>query len=260
VKGIFLFLSFFVTCLFSQDYDSLKKLLDLQNVPKHIAIIMDGNRRWSCENDLSYHEGYLSGANTLLDITKAAIGLNISTLTFFAFSTENWKRSQDEIDALLDLFEDITATKRQVFLDLDVKVDVIGDLSRFSENIQGNILDIQNETKDCKTLDLIFAINYGGRDEIKRAFIKILQDFESNNITIDEIDQDFISSYLDTRDHRDPDLIIRTAKEARLSNFLLWQAAYSEIYLSEKFWPAFNEEDLALAILDYQKRKRRKGT
>lgn len=234
--------------------------LDPKNIPNHIAIIMDGNRRWAKQKDLSLYEGYLKGSEALFNIIKTSINLNVKTLTVYAFSTENWSRSVEEIDMLSDLFEYMFVNQKDALIDLGVKVDFIGDISKFNKSVQNSFFELKNACQNGKKLDLILAINYGGRDEITRCFIKLFDDIDKGIIKKEEIDQSLIDKYLDTKNVSDPDLLIRTAKEARLSNFLLWQIAYTEIYISEVYWPDFTENEFFKAILDYQKRRRKVGT
>lgn len=233
--------------------------LDPTNIPHHVAIIMDGNRRWARQNDFSLKEGYLIGAETLGNIIKSSIDLGIKVLTVYAFSTENWARQQEEIDTIIDIFEYCLSFHKQTLQDEGVRLNVIGDLTRFPKRVMDTFYETKNATANGKKLDLILAINYGGRDEIKRAFIKLIDALENKQIKKEDITEDIITTYLDTKDFKDPDLIIRTANENRLSNFLLWQASYSEIYISDVLWPEFANENFLKAIDDFQKRKRRGG-
>lgn len=260
---ILLFLLIPIFCLNASTSLELKGskpiLLDSKNIPHHVAIIMDGNRRWAKLNDLSLKEGYLKGAETLGDIIKSSIDLGIKVLTVYAFSTENWARQQEEIDTIIDVFEHCLVYQKQTLQDEGVRLNVIGDLTRFPKKVMDTFYETKKATASGKKLDLILAINYGGRDEIKRAFIKLIDDLENKQIKKEDITEDIIATYLDTKDYKDPDLIIRTAKENRLSNFLLWQASYSEIYISDVFWPEFTYENFLKALDDFQKRKRRGG-
>lgn len=268
LKKIFFLSNVFFTFFFSSinafeiNYFDPNEILSLnpEKIPKHVAIIMDGNRRWAKENDVSLYEGYIKGGEALLDVIKASIDLGIEILTVYAFSTENWKRQKEEIDTLADLFEYICINQKNTLMDLDVKVDLIGDISKFSKQVQDSFYELKNETQNCKKLDLILAINYGGRDEINRSIIKIVDDVENKIIKKENIDQVLIANYLDTKTLPDPELLIRTAAEMRLSNFLLWQVAYTEIYVANVYWPDFSKFEYLKAILDYQKRNKKVGT
>ncbi|OGN59576.1 MAG: di-trans,poly-cis-decaprenylcistransferase [Chlamydiae bacterium RIFCSPHIGHO2_12_FULL_27_8] len=233
--------------------------LHLKNIPKHVAIIMDGNRRWAKKKKLPSAAGHSKGASVLTNIVKASLDLSIQAITVFAFSTENWSRSKNEINNLMNLFE-LYLKKQKKFLKKNrVALNIIGDLSKLPENILKAFLSVKDYTKENPLLKLTICINYGSRDEIKRAFIKIYNEIQNKKIDISDISEDLISKYLDTADLPDPDLLIRTSGEKRISNFLLWQISYSEIYISDKFWPDFTIQDFKDAILEYQKRKRRLG-
>ncbi|HEU64466.1 MAG TPA: di-trans,poly-cis-decaprenylcistransferase [Chlamydiae bacterium] len=234
--------------------------IEAENIPKHVAIIMDGNRRWAKENDLSLYEGYIKGAEALSNIIEASVDLGVKILTVYVFSTENWSREKEEIDTLKDLFEYMCINQKNTLIDLGVRLDTIGDISKFPKSTQDSFNELKKTCQNGKKLDLILAINYGGRDEINRAMLKIIDDVENNIIKKEEITQNLIASYLDTNKIPDPDLLIRTAGEARLSNFLLWQVAYTEIYISDFYWPAFSKLEFMKAILDFQKRSKKVGS
>ncbi len=232
---------------------------DLTKMPKHVAIIMDGNRRWAKKNNLPTAAGHIKGAQTLTNIVKIASKLKIKTLTVFAFSTENWSRSKKEINNLMKLFN-LYLKKQLKFMQKEkVKLSVIGDLAKMPENLQKAFNSTIEKTKDNDVIDLVLAVNYGFKDEMKRAVKKIVEDCENKKISKNDISENLISKYLDTKNFSDPDLFIRTSGENRLSNFLLWQQAYSEIYITEVLWPEFKEKDFIEAMQEFQKRKRRFG-
>lgn len=243
------------------DYqDQIKSLTkDITKIPKHIAIIMDGNRRWAKKNNLPKAAGHIKGAQTLTNIVKIASKLKIKIITVFAFSTENWSRSKNEIATLMNLFN-LYLKKQLKFMQKEkVRLNVIGDLSKLPLKLQNAFIETVQKTKDNDVIDLVLAVNYGFRDEMKRAICKILDDFENKKIAKEDISESLIAQYLDTKNFSDPDLFIRTSGENRLSNFLLWQQAYSEIYITDVLWPEFKEKDFLNAIYEFQKRKRRFG-
>ena len=228
-------------------------------VPEHIAIIMDGNRRWAKSRLLNKAAGYRAGAQTLRRIATEAEKMGVKVLTIFAFSSENWKRSKDEVDTLMGLIHEyiqqyIDDTKKN-----DMRICLIGDLSRLSMALQRKIADLQEMTRNKKGLRVVIALNYGGRDDITRAARKLAADVKGGRISLDEINETLFAAYLDTADISDPDLLIRTSGEMRISNFLLWQLAYTEMYFSDKLWPDFTVKDLEKAIGHYRQRDRRYG-
>ncbi|MBI5273436.1 MAG: di-trans,poly-cis-decaprenylcistransferase [Chlamydiales bacterium] len=233
--------------------------LERENIPRHVAIIMDGNRRWAKKHFLPIKYGHVRGINTLTQIVEAAAEIGIDILTVYSFSTENWNRSIFEVNALMELFKQYLVEKRQVMKMNGVRLSVIGDTSKFSKEIIDEIDRSIDYTKDCTRIQLVLALNYGARDELKRAVIRMIEAIEEGKLSKDGITEETISSYLDTHALPDPDLLIRTSGERRVSNFLLWQISYSEIYYTDKLWPEFTQDDLLLAMLDYQTRYRRKG-
>lgn len=234
-------------------------LLNPERIPKHIAIIPDGNRRWAKKNRTKTNEGHRAGANILMNIVEAASELGVKRLTFYCFSTENWERPQDEVSALMDLFASYLFSQKQTMIEKGVKLETIGDSSKLSPFLKEIIQETKIATESCEKIDLILAINYGARDEICRAFKRMLQDYDRGLFTKDDVGEEAISAYLDTKGWMDPDLLIRTSGEMRVSNFLLWQISYTEIYSTSVLWPDFKAEHLLEAILDYQKRERRWG-
>jgi len=228
-------------------------------IPEHIAVVMDGNRRWSLENNLPILEGYRKGIESLIKITEAASDIGVQTLTVYAFSTENWTRSEEEVGFIFSLMEKALYQNKSRLRRGGISLKTIGNLAKLPSSLQTALQDVKEATSDNQKLQLVLAINYGGRDEILRSVKKLLQDFEKNLLKKDQIDEELFSSYLDTSSFKDPDLLIRTSGEQRISNFLLWQISYSEIYITDTTWPDFAKEDLWKAVLDYQARQRRLG-
>jgi len=227
--------------------------------PKHVALIMDGNRRWAKKRCMPIMNGHLKGAERISEILEAAIKLNIKVITAYAFSTENWLRPKEETNFLLKLLKLYLFSKCDLMKKNGIRLNVIGDVAKFASDITCILQDTLQETKEGVKLDFVLAINYGGRDEICRATRKILDDYDKKKIEKEQVTEDFIQSYLDTGRWPDPDLIIRTAGEKRLSNFLLWQSSYSEFYTSEVLWPDFSARHFIEAIEEYKKRKRKFG-
>ena len=230
-----------------------------ENLPVHIAIIMDGNRRWAKEKGLETKLGHKEGAENLKRIAKYANEIGIKYLTVYAFSTENWKRTKEEVGALMFLLnwylDDLLNSS-----DLDnVKINVLGDITKLDAGTQKLILKLENKTKDYTGLQLNVAFNYGGRDEITRAVKKIANAVKNNEISIDDIDEDLISNSIYTAGKPDPDLLIRPGGEKRISNFLPWQLSYTEFIFTDKYWPDFNKNDLDEAIVEYERRNRKFG-
>jgi undecaprenyl diphosphate synthase len=233
--------------------------LDRTRIPAHLAIIPDGNRRWAKKQNVSVLQGHQTGADNLLEIVKAAKELGIKAVTFYAFSTENWLRDALEIRALMWLLESYLIQKRPVMLEHEVRFHGIGDRSRFSQAVQKALKETESITSSCTGIDMIMALNYGGRDELRRAMTGMLTDYEKQVFSKEDVTENLISRYLDTAKWPDPDLLIRTSGEKRISNFLLWQLSYSEIFISDILWPDFDSEQLLEAILNFQQRQRRLG-
>ena len=229
------------------------------NIPKHVAIIMDGNRRWAKKRGLPSQFGHSEGANTLEKIADVCSELGIEYLTVYAFSTENWKRSADEVDYLMKLLAKNIKDFDKRIKNRDIRFRMIGDINRLNSDLQEGIRAIEERTKDKKGLTVNIAINYGGRAEITYASKKIAEDVKNGLLKTEDIDEDVFARYLQTKDSPDPELIIRTGGESRLSGFLLWQSAYSELYFTEVLWPDFNKEELEKAIIEYNNRKRNFG-
>lgn len=224
-------------------------------IPKHIAIILDGNGRWAKKRLLPRAMGHKAGCETLEKIVEDCARLGVSYLTVYGFSTENWKRSEEEVSALMNLFRLYMKKLMEVANNNNVLVKMIGDKSRFAADIIEGIDKLVDSTKNNTGMVFTFAVNYGSRDEIKRAISNIISD----NIKAEDISEELISSYLDTAGTPDPDLLIRTSGEFRISNYLLWQIAYSEIYITDTLWPDFNKNELIKAIENYNNRERRFG-
>lgn len=234
-------------------------LVNPDRIPRHIAIIQDGNRRWAREAGFPYMMGHWKGAETITRIVQAASSLGIKAMTVYSFSTENWGRSEEEIEALMDLFQNYLIQKRGMMIREGVKLGAIGDIDRLPHKVKEALQDSIEATRHCNKIDLVLALNYGGRDDIRRAIHSIIEDCENGKISKKDLSEELISSYLDTAKWEDPQLLIRTSGEQRLSNFLLWQVSYTEVYTTNTLWPDFTEKDLLRAVLDYQKRKRRWG-
>ena len=228
-------------------------------IPAHVAIILDGNGRWAKKRGLPRAMGHKEGCKTVERTVELAARMGIQYLTVYGFSTENWKRSSEEVGALMQLFRYYMVRLLKIAGEHNVRVKMIGERSRFDQDIIDGINRLEEETKDNTGLTFVIAVNYGGRDEITRAAKKLAEDCISGTVTPDEINEKMVASYLDTAGIPDPDLLIRTSGELRLSNYLLWQCAYTEIYVTDCLWPDFNKEELEKAIAAYNKRERRFG-
>ena len=230
----------------------------MPEIPKHVAIILDGNGRWAKSKGMPRTYGHTIGAKNVEPICKAAHDLGIKYITFYAFSTENWKRPDSEVSALMDLLESYMKTCKKLAKDNNMRVRIIGDISAFTPSMQEKIKDLEEFSKDFSGLNMQIALNYGSRDEIVRAVNAYNKDV-SDGKAATPLTEEVLSSYLDTKDIPDPDLMIRTSGEQRLSNFLLWQLAYSEFYFTEVPWPDFHEKELKEAVDAYMNRDRRYG-
>jgi len=233
--------------------------LDYQNMPKHIAIIMDGNGRWAKERNLPRTMGHKAGVETIRPVVKECSRLGVKVLTLYAFSTENWKRPREEVDAIMNLLVQYLAKEFDELNKNNVVINSIGDISMLPEPCRIELSKAYEKTKNNSGLILNLALNYGGRDEILRAFKGIMKDISEGKISESEVNEQTIADHLFTSGMPDPDIIIRPSGELRLSNFLLWQCAYSEFWFSDIKWPDFKVEDLQKAIYDYQMRDRRFG-
>ncbi len=221
--------------------------------PQHIAIIMDGNRRWAKEGGIPSMMGHWKGAEVLSEVLKSAADLGVKTVTVYAFSTENWKRSEGEVEAIMEILETYLVQKRAEMIQDGVRLDAIGNISQLPPPVQKALEETKRITAEGSKINLVLAINYGARDELCRVFKKLL------GTSPELVTENLISSYLDTAPWGDPELLIRTGGEQRVSNFLLWQISYAEIYIANVLWPDFNSKHLIEAIGSYQRRHRRGG-
>ena len=233
--------------------------MDNLKIPRHVAVIMDGNGRWAKAKGLPRKMGHVQGGKNVEDLLYVCDDLGIKYFTVYAFSTENWKRSEDEVAALMTLLRSYLSSGFKKAAKNNVRIRIIGDRTRLAPDIQKLIEDLEEDSKNNTGLQFQIAINYGGRDEIVRMMRKTAEDVKSGNVNPEDINEEFISNNLDTKDIPDPDLLIRTSGEQRLSNFLLWQIAYSEFYIADCHWPDFNKDELIKAIEEYNKRDRRFG-
>ncbi len=233
--------------------------MNTENMPKHIAIIMDGNRRWAREKGLDIKQGHKEGAKTLERIVRYANKIGLEYITVYAFSTENWKRTKEEVGALMLLLQNYLDDYSKRADTENIKVKVLGDISALSEGMQKSIKKCMERTKDNTGVTFNIALNYGGRDEIIKAIKEISKKVKNDELKIENITEQTISNALYTYGQPDPDLLIRTSGELRTSNFLPWQLVYSEFIFLDKNWPDFNEEDLDNAIEVYKKRNRKFG-
>ncbi len=233
--------------------------LDLTRVPKHVAIIPDGNRRWAKKIKENVNSGHREGADTLRDVVRACRSVGVQVLTIYTFSTENWNRSPEEIRVLMWILETNLAEQCDMMVKEGIRLATIGDLSKLPSNVQNRIAMTKEITSNCDEMTLVLAINYGSRDEIRRTFKKMLQDYNQGCFKEEDITESMIASYLDTSPWGDPDLLIRASGEMRVSNFLLWQVSYSEIFVTDTLWPDFTPNLLLEALLEFQKRERRLG-
>lgn len=233
--------------------------IEPSRLPKHIAIIMDGNGRWAEKRSLPRKAGHKAGAQALERVIDESQRLGLEHLTVYAFSTENWKRSEEEVTAIMDLLRQYLKNSFQRFLKDDVKMQVIGDVSRLDEDIQEQIQVIEEKSKEKDGLTVHIALNYGARDELRRGVQKIAKKVARGQLLPQDITEETIEASLDTAGVPDPELVIRTSGEERISNFLLWQIAYSELYFTDVLWPDFGKNDLKEAIYYYQNRERRFG-
>ena len=227
-------------------------------VPNHIAIILDGNGRWAKKRGMPRSYGHVKGCENLEDICEVAKELGVKYLTVYAFSTENWKRSKEEVDGLMKLFRNYLKKCIKISQKNNMRVKVIGDVSAFDPDIQESIAKLENFSKDFTELHFQIALNYGSRDEITRAVNRMLEDQKAGKLET-PVEEETISNYLDTAGIPDPDLMIRTSGELRLSNYLLWQLAYTEFYFTDVPWPDFKRDELVKAIEKYNERDRRYG-
>ncbi len=228
-------------------------------IPRHVAIIMDGNGRWAKKKRMPRNYGHTQGSKNVEKICEDAYKMGIQYLTVYAFSTENWRRPKDETDALMKLLQTYLETSIKTSAKNNMRVRIIGDISGLSGDIQRSISELEEASKNNTGLNFQVAINYGGRDELLRAAKALAMDLKDNKTKLDQIDEAGFEQYLDTREIPDPDLLIRTSGEQRLSNFLLWQLAYTEFYFPDVLWPDFDKKELKKAVEFYSSRNRKFG-
>jgi undecaprenyl diphosphate synthase len=239
----------------------IKKVSEEQDkIPTHIAIIMDGNRRWAVGKGLPPFEGHRKGAENVRVILEHAKKLGIKYVTLYAFSSENWNRSKEEVKLLVDLFRKYLKTDIAELQKEKVRIRFIGDRMRFDEDIRERMNDLERETEDYNDFHVIFALSYGARDDLIAAIKRISLDVAEHKYLLSAIDENVVNEALSTRGLPYPDLVIRTSGEQRLSNFLLWEIAYAELYFTPIYWPEFNEQDLEIAVEAYGRRERRFGS
>lgn len=234
-----------------------KEQIDIERVPKHVAIIMDGNGRWAKIRGQHRSVGHQAGAETVHTITEVAAKLGVKYLTLYAFSTENWNRPTDEVSALMSLLMD--SIEEDTFMKNNIRFRIIGEREKLPVEVRERLKKCENHTSTNDGMSLTLALSYSSKWEITEAFKQIAKQIEQGSMTADEITDETITAHLSTSFMPDPDLLIRTGGEIRLSNYLLWQCAYSELYFCDTYWPDFNEDDFYKAICDYQQRERRYG-
>lgn len=231
--------------------------IDMNRIPQHIAIIMDGNGRWATERGKERRYGHQAGVESVRRITSECVRLGVKYLTLYTFSTENWNRPADEVAALMGLV--LTALEDEIFMKNNVRFRVIGDIDRLPAQVRAKLGETMEHTKDNSAMTMVVALSYSSKWEITNAVKNIAAEVKDGKLAIDAIDENTVSSHMQTCFMPDPDLLIRTGGEVRISNYLLWQIAYSELYFCDTYWPDFNEQCLREAIVSYQKRQRRFG-
>jgi len=235
------------------------KKIDKEKLPRHIAIIMDGNGRWAKKRLLNRIIGHTKGVDAVREVVTACRELGIQFLTLYAFSTENWKRPKKEVDAIMELLKSYLLREGEEMLKNNIRLSAIGELEKLPADVQAVLREAIKKTESCDGMVLNLALSYGGRSEILHAVQSILADSQKKKIRPEEVTPQRFSNYLWTRGLPDPDLLIRTSGEFRISNFLLWQIAYTELYVTDTLWPDFDRKELLKAIADYQSRERRFG-
>ncbi len=233
--------------------------IDKERIPRHIAIIMDGNGRWAKRRDLDRTFGHKEGISAVRKVIEAASKAEVSYLTLYTFSTENWNRPEEEVKALMALMIQAVANETPELVKNNIRVKVIGDIDRLPTDTKKALNYCLETTSSCTGTTVVLALSYSSKWELTKATRDIAYDLQSGKIKADAIDEDLINLYLTTKNIPDPDMLVRTGGEQRISNFLLWQIAYSELYFTDELWPDFNEESLYKAIVDYQNRERRFG-
>lgn len=231
--------------------------IDMNNIPQHIAIIMDGNGRWAAERGKPRSYGHQAGVDAVRRITSECTRLGVKYLTLYTFSTENWNRPVDEISALMGLV--LSSLEDEIFMKNDVRFRVIGDMNRLPKEVYVKLKETEEHTAENETMTMVVALSYSSKWEITKALKDIAGEIKEGKMDVGDIDEEKISSHLQTNFMPDPDLLIRTGGEVRISNYLLWQIAYSELYFCDTYWPDFDEDALSKAIVSYQSRQRRFG-
>lgn len=231
--------------------------LDMKRIPTHVAIIMDGNGRWAAERGRERSFGHQAGVETVRRITSECVRLGVKYLTLYTFSTENWNRPEDEVSALMGLV--LSSLEDEIFMKNNVRFRVIGDVKRLPENVRAKLRETEEHTAANSAMTMVVALSYSARWEMTHALQNIVADVQAGRVHADDVDEKLVGQHLETAFMPDPDLLIRTGGELRVSNFLLWQIAYSELYFCDTYWPDFNEADLHQAIIDFQSRQRRFG-
>ena len=237
--------------------NNMDEQLDMTRIPRHIAIIMDGNGRWASEREKPRSYGHQAGVDTVRRITSEATRLGIKFLTLYTFSTENWNRPADEVSALMGLV--LSSLEDEIFMKNNVRFRVVGDRARLPQNVQEKLRETEEHTINNSAMTMVVALSYSSRWELTNAMKEVALEVKEGKLNIDDITEATMESHLVTSFMPDPELLIRTGGEVRVSNYMLWQIAYSELYFCETYWPDFDEEDLHNAILSYQKRQRRFG-
>lgn len=243
----------------SENISTVHHGLDTSNLPLHVAVIMDGNGRWAKKLGLSRVKGHEKGADSVRMILRACRGIGISYLTLFAFSTENWQRPKAEVSALMSLLKKFLKKEEKELIDNNIRLNAIGQLERLSNDVQKSLREVMDKTKHNDKLLLTIALSYGGRSEIQRMVRKIAVKVKSGEMDPDEITSEVISNHMYTVNIPDPDLLIRTSGEMRISNFFLWQIAYTELHITKTLWPEFTRDEFIDILRDYQMRNRRYG-
>lgn len=231
--------------------------LDMKRIPRHIAIIMDGNGRWAAERGMQRSYGHQAGVDTVRRITSECIRLGVEYLTLYTFSTENWNRPADEVSALMGLV--LSSLEDEIFMKNNVRFRVVGDINRLPQNVQDKLRETEEHTAANSAMTMVVALSYSSKWEITEAVRGIAADVKEGRLSTGDIDERLVASRMQTSFMPDPDLLIRTGGEVRISNYLLWQIAYSELYFCDTYWPDFTEEELQRAIANYQQRQRRFG-
>lgn len=247
------------SCVNAEVFMDIRKQIDKTKVPQHIAIIMDGNGRWAQKQDQERLFGHSFGVDAVKNTVKAAREAGVRYLTLYAFSTENWQRPKAEVDGLMELMVNTIIRELPELMEQEIRIHGIGDLNALPKDCREELFHAIEVTKDNKNLNLILALNYSSKWELTEAVKAISEKVKTGELTTDKITEETISQHLNTAPFPDPELLIRTSGELRLSNYLLWQCSYAELYFTDVLWPDFSEDDLFKAILDYQQRERRFG-